>query len=372
MKKLPPEDQLLFACARQDLLPAHRQVVTDLCRNGAIQWEVLYSTAERHGVAPLVYANLSACGVDMPHNVASRFRFCTVRNMAAKEDKAKKIAELLSFFNRKGIDAMLVKGAALDVLVYEQPWYIVSDDADILLRVRVEDLTDAEHAEVWSQTRQHLWLECDYFEHHDVTMKGALPVDFQRIWNDAARVDFRGQSVFVMSPEDLLIATCINGCRKRFFRLKAVCDIASIVSKFSGLKWDAFVRKARDYDCHNIVYAALFATQTTLGCELPAGVLAALKVNPLRAALIRYLSRRRSWSSLSSLYAGKNILGKRLNCSLLLPYATYRGYQVWRNARGAWRAMRQCAAEARSSPSVRNAELKISFTGADWHESQRG
>jgi hypothetical protein len=373
MKTFTPEDRLLFACARQHLQPAHRQIVADICRSETIKWDVLCSTAETHSVAPLIYANLRQCGADVPAAVAARFRFCTACNLAAKEDKAKKLAELVSFFDSKSIDVMLVKGVALDVLVYEQTWYITSNDADIVMRMRVEDQTNQEEREIlsrmcrrgwipldetkpaaralreiWSQICRHSdWLECNYFEHHDVTMTDVLPVDFQRIWTDAVRVEFRGQSVFVMSPEDLLIATCINSCRKRFFRLKAVCDIAEIVRKYSDLRWDALVQKARDYDCSLIVYAALFVAQTTVGCELPEGLLTELKVHPVRAAVIRYLSERTALNSLSSLYSGKNLFGKKIGSSLLLPYATCRWYQMGRKARAALGYVRERARRAR-------------------------
>jgi hypothetical protein len=75
-------------------------------------------------------------------------------------------------------------------------------------------------------------FEYDFFEHHDVTMNGVLPVDFQAIWQEAVAVDYRGERTLVMRTEDLLLAVCINACRKRFFRLKSLFDIAEIVDEY--------------------------------------------------------------------------------------------------------------------------------------------
>jgi len=80
-------------------------------------------------------------------------------------------------------------------------------------------------------------IECDLPGHHDVDMNGVLPVRFDRIWEAARAVDFHGQEAFVMAPEDLLLSLCINSCRKRYFRLKHLFDIAETVHRLD-LDWN--------------------------------------------------------------------------------------------------------------------------------------
>jgi hypothetical protein len=233
-----------------------------------------------------------------------QFKLCFDHNVLMKDRMAEKITEVLSFFNKKSIDVMLIKGAAVDVLVYARPWYTMSSDVDLILRPRKEEIADKDKAEIWALIRGRPPIELDYFEHHDVVMNGTLPVNFQRIWDEATQIKFRGRDVFVMSPEDMLISACINSYRKRFFRLKALCDIAEIINKYSDMKWEELTRKAREYDCNNIVYTALLVTKITLGCEqLPERVFDNLAISPVKATIIRYLSQRMSFSSLSSLYS---------------------------------------------------------------------
>jgi hypothetical protein len=161
-------------------------------------------------------------------------------------------------------------------------------------------------------------------------MNSVLPVDFHRIWQDAAKISFGGQDVWIMSPEDMLISTCINSCRKRFFRLRSLCNIAEIIDKYPDLNWAELLEKAGTYDCHTIVYTALLVTTMTVGCQLPAGLFDDLQVNPVRAKIISYLSRYSSPAAFSSLYSGGSKGGRQLDLSLLLPYASFRWYQIWR------------------------------------------
>lgn len=128
----------------------------------------------------------------------------------------------------------------------------------------------------------------------------------------------------------MLISLCINSCRKRYFRLKSLMDIAETTHKIKGLRWEMVAEKARRYDCTNIVYTALLVADRTLGCSLPETVLDNLSVNPLRAAfingLVNYALR---YSSLPlDPISGTSVGGRQIHASLALPYATYRLYQI--------------------------------------------
>jgi hypothetical protein len=339
IKKMRPEEKLLFACTRQNFLPVHQETVLEVCHNEEIRWDLVYAIARGHGVAPLVYANLlrGDLNLEIPRNILDRFKRNHAGNVIRKERRAEKLERVLAFFKRKSIDVMLIKGESLDILVYDQPWYTTPHDVDLVIRVKRDEIPDSVVREIeqffgndGGQDGGHLGIEYDYFEHHDIVMNGVLPVDFQQIWDDATKIKFKGQDVFVMSPEDMLLSLCINSCRKRFFRLKALCDIAETIYKYPGLDWSKLAQRARAYDCHNIVYTALLVTKMTVDCSLPEGALDALAVHPIRAKIIYELSRRMTPSSFSSLYSGRNLFGRKVDGSLLLSYAAFCWYQVRR------------------------------------------
>jgi hypothetical protein len=319
--------------------------VVDICRREEVRWDVVYSTAELHGVAPLVYTNLQQClplGLSVPREILDQFQLCRARTAIRKERLTRKLVQALALFEAKHVDVMLIKGAALDALIYDQPWYTSPHDIDLVIRSRREEASERTIAEI-GQLLDGTGIEYDYFEHHDVVINGALPIDFHRIWDDATVIRLDGHDVFVMSPEDTLMSVCINSCRKRFFKLKSLCDIAEVVRAYRDLRWDNLSRNSIAYECNSIIYAALLVTQMTVGCELPPNALTGLQVGPTRARIIdslaRYLNHRRPLSSLYP-FSGAEVFGREVNVALLLPYATYHSHQVGRKMEeiyGAWR-----------------------------------
>jgi Uncharacterised nucleotidyltransferase len=313
------EDRILFAATRQDFRDEHREAVETLAR-GPVRWEVVAAVAESHGVAPIAGANLRRCDTGMPAAVAERLEQAFFENALIKAREAERLAEGIGRLREAGYQVMLLKGAALDLLVYREPWVTASRDIDLLLRPEPgRRLADDERAVRRSLYRSG--VECDLLHHHDVDMNGVLPVRFDRIWAEARPVDFQGAEAFVMAPEDLLISLCINSCRKRFFRLKHLFDVAESTRRLD-LDWDRLAARAREDRCERIVFTALHVTRETLGCEIPAGALEALGVSRSRARLIRRLAAR--FLRRGSLAAPP---------SPFLPYASYRWSQALRSLR---------------------------------------
>ncbi|MBW8765713.1 MAG: nucleotidyltransferase family protein [Acidobacteria bacterium] len=294
------EDRLLLLCARQDFTPQHQEAAAAICRaettgtTGAIRWDCLLSTAERHGVLPIVGWNLQRCGAPLPAAVAGRLELAIFENAAVKERDADRLAAGLAALREVGLEALLLKGTALDLLVYDEPWVAVSKDIDLSLRPSGPGWGRGKGRE--KEVRRALYthgVECDLDGHHDLTLNGLLPLDFGRIWREARPLSFRGQPAWVMSPEDLLVSLCVNACRKRFFRLKGLFDVAETIRRggpFAVARLAAITREGR---CGGVVYAALAAARGTLGAELPAEMaletMAALGISRPRAGLLRLL-----------------------------------------------------------------------------------
>ena len=135
-------------------------------------WEKLAATAESHGVAPIVGANLKA---GEPRGAAF------FENVLIKAQEAERLARGIARLREAGYQVMLLKGLALDLLVYREPWVTTSKDADLLLRPEPgRRLADDERAVRRSLYRSG--IECDLLSHHDVDMNGVLPVRYDRIW----------------------------------------------------------------------------------------------------------------------------------------------------------------------------------------------
>lgn len=296
------EDRVLFAAARQDFREEHRAVVEALSPD----WEEVAAIAESHGVAPIVGYNLKL----------ESLQRAFFENVLIKAQEAERLAQGIARLREAGYQVMLLKGAALDLLVYREPWVTTSKDADLLLRPERRLAAD-ERAVRRSLYRSG--IECDVPGHHDLDMNGVLPVRYDRIWAAARRVDYHGQEAFVMANEDLLISLCVNSCRKRFFRLKHLFDVAESTRRLD-LDWDRLAARAREDRCEGIVYMALHVARESLGCPVPD--LDALRVPRPRVLLIRRLVDR--WLRRGSL----SVLPPPW-----LPYASYRFGQALRSLR---------------------------------------
>jgi hypothetical protein len=211
-------------------------------------------------------------------------------------------------------------------------WYVVHD-VDLVIRARREDLTEAERRDICDLFAPLDGFEYDFFEHHDVTMNRVLPVDFEAIWQEALPVKHQGERVLVMRGEDMLLAAAINACRKRFFRLRSLFDVATLLESYLDLDWAWLVARARRFGCCPLLYTALLVTQQTLGGAINGEMLNRLSLHPLRAATLRHfvagLLPRLSFATTYPL-SGNGLFGRPGTLSLLLTYASYSPGQVWK------------------------------------------
>ncbi|HEY0510689.1 MAG TPA: nucleotidyltransferase family protein [Thermoanaerobaculia bacterium] len=320
------EDRLLCLAARQEFLPAHRAAVERFCRGGEVRWGKLAAAVERHGVLPIVGANLRRCdpaATGLPAALAARFEIAVLENAAVRERDADRLATGLARLREVELEAMLLKGTALSLAVYEEPWVVTSQDIDLALKPRPGwEKGKGEEKKVRHALYTH-GVECDLEAHHDVTMNGVLPVDFARIWREARPVRFRGQDAWTMSPEDLLISLCVNGCRKHF-RLKGLFDVAETLRRGEPLDAARLGRVAREGHCEGIVYTALVMAREALGAGLPEGLLASLALSPPRAALLRGLA-------VAFLRAGSFVDRSGRPLALALAYASLRPAESWKS-----------------------------------------
>jgi hypothetical protein len=317
------EDRILFLSTRQDFLPRHQEAVEALCLGREIAWKRLAAAAERHGVLPIVGHNLRRCRVDLPPETAERLELAVFESAAVRERDADRLAAAIHRLREVSLDVMLLKSAALGLSVYREPWVVTSRDIDLALRPGPG--WELEKGEAVRLALYSNGIECDLGGHHDVTMNGVLPIDFESLWRDAQPVLFRGAEAWRTSNEDLLISLAVNACRKRFFRLKGLFDLAETVGRVP-LDWRLLAAKARASRCEGIVHAALLAARETLGCDLPAGALEGLGVPRLKVLRLRALIS-------GFLRYGSVVEGRGETLLLALSYASFRPPEAWKSLR---------------------------------------
>lgn len=337
-RSVRPEVALLFLGTRQVFTSSHQKELLALAAN-TLDWPYIFSVAESHGIAPLFFANLQQAGlqtVGVPAEICAAFQAVTYRNIAVKAGVRAKLVEIAAFCAVRAVDVMLLKGAALDQLVYSQPWFTVHD-VDLLLKPRASSPTTPEERPRRAEIDRFFWslpgFEYEFNTHHDLTINGLLPVDFDEVWRDAQPLPVGGQQLWAMGPEDLLLAAAINACRKRYFHLKALLAMASILAHYPTLDWSRLAEKAIRYRAATILYTALLVTALTVGCALPATISRQLRVAPLKARCLRQLILWLLPSQWQPYHSPATHRRRRPNSALLLPYLAYEPSQLWRKTR---------------------------------------
>ncbi len=333
-----PEDEILVACSRLHFDQVHRDRVTSACARALVNWELVYTAAVAHKIAPLVYKNLKCCGsIDdlLPRKVLDDFhtvsRWYALRNAIA----TKGIADLAAFFESRAHDVLLLKHAALSTrwpILYE---LTMSDDVDVVVRPRGEwvdpigkrhlfklrpwmfsdklqrllrrftdedtDHTSAvirEFAILDQPWRSICGLELENRIHHDVVWSGVVAIDFQTVWQDAHEDQIEARSVCVPSLCDLVIMSAVSIHRKPYLRLRNLIEIQELAPTLDDSEWDRLTTKARTYRCRQLVYSALHATKAMLESDIPQSALLALRPSALRGRAVALVNRRTSPTAL--------------------------------------------------------------------------
>ncbi len=123
---------LLALCARAQGHPTQYQHLREQAAK-LTNWNTLPTEAENHGLTPLIYTHLQAADIPIPNPIKKQLQTRTIQHAHANRVRAKTLAEILTSFQSTGIDALVLKGAALAHLVYPQPGLRSMRDVDVLV-----------------------------------------------------------------------------------------------------------------------------------------------------------------------------------------------------------------------------------------------
>ncbi len=286
-----PESEVLLLCACQRMAEDRAGRVAGLCGGEGFCWDGLFQAAVSHQIAPLVLTNLERAGAvaRMPSAVAGRWKNLRTRNILAKKKQVRIVRQVVEFLARRSVRVMLLKGAALDAVVYDESWYTQSADADLMAERPYGELSQADQAAVDALVKGAR-VELDWARHHDLDMNRVLNIDYGRLWAGASPVAVGDAPAYVLSPENMLLTACINFCRKRYRLLKWMIGIRELIVAYPRLDWEELARNALACGANGIVYAALTVTGVVLGCEPPDQAMRAMRVGGVRGWAIRQLS----------------------------------------------------------------------------------
>jgi hypothetical protein len=293
-----PEYDLLLDAA----IPlAHRRVRT-ITWDGA-DWGRALSAADWHRLSPLLYSHVLTVA-DTPPAVLHALERGYLANAARSLFLRSELEKVLGLLSAAGVEAMLLKGAALVETVYRDPAHREMLDLDLLVRGdQLPAANAALRAAGYGTTDQTHTQSTPSaaVPHHDPALIGASELAAIELHHHIALADEGGDFAIdgfwerartssatghlLPAPEDLLIHLCLHFTRNRLGgsarhrntggALGQVTDIARVVEA-GTVDWELLERTARAFALEARVFLALFVAGQ-LGARVPGAALVALR-----------------------------------------------------------------------------------------------
>ncbi len=278
-----------------------------LTRLSSQQWDELAGLAVTRRVAPLMYHNLAEQGlkdcVPPPalRRLFQRYRHNTLKNLKFQAE----LAGIVAALEQAGIPVMVLKGAYLAAVVYQNLGLREMGDLDIL--VKKGDLEMARQTllqfgygnsagETPSASYQHLPLlqkpgAVSGVEMHWVILPETSPyrIDTDGLWQRARPYDILGATGRGMAVEDLVLHICLHAAylHNMVFGLRPLCDLAEII-RHSPPDWELLAARADQWGCLRGMYLMLHFARELLGAAVPEPWLAQFSGEPLAAEVVAF------------------------------------------------------------------------------------
>ncbi len=257
---------LLNRCARLQLHGQQQSELRVSC--GAFQrWDELLIQAEEQGMAPLLHKHLVESGVEIPVAFLRGLRFLCLRHQRANATRLESLRQVLALLERKGINSLVLKGAALCQTLYPEVGLRPMRDIDLFL-----DTQDVYHVHDLLQQRGFRVAKGRLPEHYyhlaplvqdvdgmEVCLelhRGLFPREppyyqspsFREFYGRAQSFSMAGLTAFCLNDEDMLWHLFQHGFRAPLtyeaYKLISVADIIGLVeARVEDLDWDTITSR---------------------------------------------------------------------------------------------------------------------------------
>lgn len=274
----------------------------------------VYASARKHGVTQKLYTVLKRLRNDhvLEFTTENELHFLAGLRKDYVHTAAKNTL-LFSGFSRvavslkaEKIDVIVMKGAALAEVVYQDIGARSMSDIDLLIHKKDLAGTDAvfrslgyhavdaspfdtaDNAAHYLTTRDYRSTDPSHpsFHLHWHIVNSSVPapysagIDMNDIWNDAVPVDIAGAGVLSMAPHHFLIHLAEHAMRVTHSasRLVYLVDIATLIKRYGDeLDWNKVLSAAKDFGIDIFLRIVLMLTDLSTRGDIPVWVLHQLK-----------------------------------------------------------------------------------------------
>jgi len=285
-------------------LPAHETLLIPWVRSAGpsppefpatpVTWEDLAEGACRSGLAGIVLKNTAACRRDVPRSATEQLRAAAMTVAATNLNLLAEMRRLARAFHQAGVPLMLLKGAALNLSLYDSPELRPMDDLDLLIRpqqvgVALEVLERIGcrkgrghirddffpkyyyESEFLTGGRRPIRIDLHVRPFRPLRLAQTMPDD--ALWHGARRVLTGDATALIPKPELMLLHLAGHAAFHGCSRLLWLLDIKRLVDAHgSALDWAEIVARARQWHLSFPLLRAMTATQAALGPACPIDV----------------------------------------------------------------------------------------------------
>ena len=289
---LDPIDGLLCDCLGR---ASDADLIASLNLLSIEEWESLRQRAIKQRIPALLYRRLKTLQPvqPFPDSILGKMRQMAINEAIFCIQQHHGFGKLLGTFRDNGIPVIVLKGAYLREVIYQDIG--VRNMTDIDLMVQKTDLAPTmemlHQLGYPSRFVSNNILEISNNEgfplrkpglpnvdiHWTIEQRGDLfKIDLTELWQRARNTSVAGVNVKVLAPKDFLLHLCLHSAfRHRFvIGLRNLCDIREICLHFDHvLDWQELLVRARQWNASRCLFLNLYFVQELLGVELPGKVM---------------------------------------------------------------------------------------------------
>jgi Uncharacterised nucleotidyltransferase len=291
-----PEFALLRACARW---PSDENAAREIrrCVAAPLDWERFLTSVSRHRLTSLAFHALHTRDRCVPPRIMERLSGAARSETRRTMRRIAETARLIDVLSRAGIGALVLKGPALSIIAFGDPFRRDSRDIDLVVGAEYLDGADAilrsegyerKKPEPGMSPRQlaryRQWVHEFFYYSPDrkliVEVKDrvdpmmSVPLaDLEEHLRSPKTVDVGGVQLPTLPDVDHFLYLCAHGTRHAWFRLKWVADIAAMV-RLKSLDLEVVGTRALELDLERCLSTALLLAQELMDAPICEALLA--------------------------------------------------------------------------------------------------
>lgn len=285
------ESELLLYCLN---------IGTDETKAGKLEqlstsdWDGVIQQSVRHGVAPLLYQRLEKLGpsANIPDSIVQRLRGIYLHSVVRNTLLYHELSKVLGILQNDGIPVIVLKGAALAELIYQNIALRPMSDVDLLVKGKDIWKIDKVLSQLGYESNTFLLSKrhAQWIQHITYTNRVIHVEIHPKIyelpnlnpWINASPATIASTDTLILGSEDFLLHLCLHV--DRHFRKDGStnliwwCDIAEFLKHYhKELNWDYVTRIAKKHQVEGAIHRILHVVNEWFDGHAPANVLSQLK-----------------------------------------------------------------------------------------------